>query len=246
MFSKYFENIEKSLIKKPKAAVKAGKVTKGSKSRKTVPEKKIKATVDISFLKDTLSKIVTSQFVIDSVKMVDPSGYSPNETDLIAYKQLYRDVVSIMGGHVPCELVYGTFHIYPAINKGSLNELIRSIVQVKKINRFSDREDKPALIPAFAIAYESDISLPNLKTALIDNYMSMSVEPASEVDIVMIINKGLIIKNWRDKRSYIALETGKDTFMWFFILMNEYLDVNKDSEFDLRNYVKHVEKYNEY
>ena len=246
MFSKYFENIEKSLIKKPKAPQKTEKGTKGSKGRKSEPEKKDKITVDVNFFKDTLNKIIASRFVIDSVKMVDPSGYSPDETDLIAYKQLYRDIVSIMGGCVPCELVYGTFHLYQAINKSSLNDLIRSIVQVKKINRFSDREDKPALIPAFAIANNSDISLADLKSALIDNYMSMSVEPASEVDIVMIVNKGLIIKNWRDKRSYIALETGKDTFMWFFILMNEYLDVNKDSEFDLRNYVKHVEKYNEY
>ncbi|MBN2401387.1 MAG: hypothetical protein JXN64_03215 [Spirochaetes bacterium] len=244
MFSKYFDKIEKDLTKKVKSLKKgegkketAGK--SGSKIKKT-------DTMDIGALKDILNKIVPSQYVIDSVKMIDPSGYSPDEVDLIAYKQLYRDIVGIMNGHVPCELVYGTFHVYPVLNKNSFNDLIRTIVQVKKINRFTDREDKPALIPAFVIAYDTDIGLADLKTVLIDNYMSMSIDPASEIDIIAIINKGLVIKNWRDKRSYIALETGKDTFMWFFILMNEYLDVNKDNEFDLRNYVKHGEKYNEY
>ncbi len=244
MFSKYFENIGKNLFKKSKTSKKGE--GKSESAGKSGSKKKKTETVDIDALKETLNKIVTSQFIIDSVKMIDPSGYSPDNVDLIAYKELYKDIISIMDGHVPCELVYGTFHVYPMLNKSTLNDLIRSVVQAKKINRFTDREDKPALIPAFVIAYDSDISLPDLKTVLIDNYMSMSIEHASEVDIIAIINKGLVIKNWRDKRSYIALETGKDTFMWFFILMNEYLDVNKDNEFDLRNYIKHGEKYNEY
>jgi hypothetical protein len=244
MFSKYFDKIEKDLFKNLKPSKKSE--GKSESAGKSGLKKKKREPVDIDSLKETLNKIIPSQFVIDSVKMIDPSGYSPEDVDLIAYKELYRDIISIMDGHVPCELVYGTFHVYPMLNKETLNDLLRSVVQAKKINRFTDREDKPALIPSFVIAYDADISLPDLKTVIIDNYMSMSVDHASEVDIIAIINKGLVIKNWRDKRSYIALETGKDTFMWFFILMNEYLDVNKDNEFDLRNYIKHGEKYNEY
>ncbi|MFH0975833.1 MAG: DUF6602 domain-containing protein [Spirochaetota bacterium] len=241
MFSKYFDKLEKNLIKKSKTE-KKGEV----KSEKSTGKKKEKEAVDLDALKETLSKIIPSQLAVDSVKMIDPSGYSPENVDLIAYKELFKDIINLMGGFIPCELVYSTYHVTPVLNKETLNEVIRRIVQAKKINRFTDREDKPALIPAFAIAYDSDLKLADLKSVLIDNYMSMSIDPASEVDIIVILNKGLIIKNWRDKRSFIALETGKDTFMWFFILMNEYLDVNKDNEFDLRNYVKHGEKYNEY
>jgi hypothetical protein len=243
MFSKYFENIQKNLTKKLKTPKKGeAKRESGEKSgskKKTEP-------VNIGALKEILNKIVPAQFVIDSFKMIDPSGYSPEKVDLIAYKELYKDIISIMDGCVPCELVYGTFHVYPVLNKDTLNDLLRAVVQAKKINRFTDREEKPALIPAFAIVYDAEINLPDLKSGLIDNYMSMSIDPTSEIDIIAIINKGLVIKNWRDKRSYIALETGKDTLMWFFILMNEYLDINKDNEFDLRNYIKHAGKYNEY
>ncbi len=242
MFSKYFENIGKILFKKPKTSgkenIKGGGKT-GSKKKKT----DFRSLDDV---KEVLNKIIPAQFAVDSVRMIDPSGYSPEKVDLVAYKELYRDIVGIMNGYVPCELVYGTFHIYSALNRESLNDMIRAVVQAKKINRFTDREEKPALIPAFVIAYDSEISLPDLKTGLIDNYMSISIDPSSEVDIVAVINKGLVIKNWRDKRSYIALETGKDTLMWFFILLNEYMDINKDNEFDLRNYVKKAEKYNEY
>jgi hypothetical protein len=243
MFSKYFGNIEKELSKKLKTSKKGSAKGSGEKSgfKKKKPD-----TLNVDVIKEILNKILPTQFTVNSVKMIDPSGYSPEKVDLIAYKEMYKDIVSMMEGYVPCELVYGTFHVYPAINKESLNDLIRAVVQVKKINRFTDREEKPALIPAFAIAYDTEMKLPDLKAGLIDNYMSMSIDPASEVDIIAILNKGIVIKNWRDKRSYIALETGKDTFMWFFILMNEYLDINKDNEFDLRNYIKQSGKYNEY
>ena len=62
----------------------------------------------------------------------------------------------------------------------------------------------------------------------------------------MILHKGIVVKNWREKRSFIALETNEDTFMWFFILMNEYLDVKKEHNIDFRKYVKKEVVYNEY
>ena len=76
--------------------------------------------------------------------------------------------------------------------------------------------------------------------------MAKGIDNISEVDIIAILGKGVIVKNWREKRSYSAIETGKDTLMWFFILMNEYLDIPRGENFDLRAYVKHAENYNEY
>lgn len=243
MFGKYFDKIGKEIIKKPKAQ--KGKAKEKSAEKPGGKQKKAEA-VDLGLLKDKLNKIISPRLTIDNVKMIDPSGYAPDDIDLIAYKELYRDITNIMNGYVPCELVYGTYHVTSMLNKSSLNNLVRKVVRAKKINRYTDRENMPAIIPAFIIAYDADFNLPDLKEVLINNYMSMSIENVFEVDIIAVLNKGIVIKNWRDKRSYIALETGKDTFMWFFILMNEYLDVEKDNEFDLRNYVQHAEKYNEY
>ncbi len=238
MFSKYFDIAVKNFFKKTKQGKSTGKGAKKAKDGKEA--------IDIDALKVSLNKIIPSRFKIDSFKMIDPSGYSPDDVDLIAYKELYRDIDSLMEGYIPCELVYGTYHVLPVLNKDSLMEMLRKVVQAKKINRYTDRETQPAIIPAFVIAFETELNLADLKTAIIDNYMLMSTDHASEVDIIAILNTGIVIKNWRDKRSYIALETGEDTLMWLFILMNEYLDVDKDNEFDPRNYVKHAEKYNEY
>lgn len=233
MFSKYFQKLEKNLSKK----IRSSKKGKGGGAEKSI---------DINALKDDLNKMIPSRLKIDSLRMIDPSGYTPESVDLIAFKDLYRDMLSIMDGFIPCELVYGTFHVLPMLNKESLNDIIRKVVQVKKINRYAERDESPAIIPAFVIAYNTDIKLPDLKSVLVENYMAMSIDRLSEVDIIVILNNGIIVKDWRDRRTYIAIETGKDSLMWFFILMNEYLDVEKDSEFDPRNYVRHGEKYNEY
>jgi hypothetical protein len=239
MFSKYFEKIGKNLLKKSKPSAK----TKAKKGKSTA---KALVTIDVNQLKDELNKIIPDRLMIDKLKMIDASGYTPEDVDLIAYKKLYRDMQGIMNGNIPCELVYGTYHIISKLNKENLNDVIRKVVQARKVNRFIEREEPPIAIPAFVIAYDTDYNLADLKAGIIDNYMSMSIDRYSEIDIIVILNKGIIIKDHRDKRSYVALETGKDSFMWFFILMNEYLDIEKDNEFDPRNYILHSEKYNEY
>ncbi|MBN2040699.1 MAG: hypothetical protein JW864_11685 [Spirochaetes bacterium] len=251
MFSKYFEKLEKQLLKKPKtskAADSKASKDKGKAAAKKGAASKTRAVpaVDLSALMDDLNKIIPSRLKLDSVKMTDPSGYSPEDIDFIAYHERYRDILAIMDGVVPCELVYGTFHVSPMLDKDNLNEILRKVVQAKKINRFTDDPESASMIPAFIVAYDTEFKLPDLKSILIENYMAMSIDSMSEIDIIVILNKGIVIKDWRDKRSYIALETGKDSFMWFFILMNEYLDVEKQNEFDPRNYVQHGEKYNEY
>ncbi len=245
MFSKYFQTLEKRLSKKP-AASKKGKAKKETPGKGSKAIKTAAPVVDIDAFKDDLNKIIPSRLKIDALKMVDPSGYCPEDVDLIAYKELYRDISGIMDGFIPCELVYGTFHITSMLNKESLNRMLRSVIQAKKINRFTERAENVSVIPAFVIAYDTDFKIPDLKSVLLENYMSMSIDNVSEIDIIVVLNKGLLIKDWRDKRTYVGLETGKDTLMWFFILMNEYLEVEKDTEFDPRNYVKHTEKYTEY
>lgn len=239
MFSKYFEKAEKKILKSFKETKKdSGQDSKASKSTKQ--------KIDHSELKKNLNNIIPSSLVIDSVKFIDPSGYSPDQTDFIVYKEFSRDIVNIMGGYVPSELVYGTFHISTKLNKKALNDILKNVIQAKKINRYTDQENISTLIPAFVIAYDTDYQLPDLKDSLLDHYMSMSIDQTFEVDIIAILGKGLVIKDWRDKRSYIALETGKHTLMWFYVLMNEYLDMDKDNEFDLRNYIQQSERYNEY
>ncbi len=116
----------------------------------------------------------------------------------------------------------------------------------KKINRYTEELKEESLIPAFIIAYHTSMSLPELKDFVTNFYISKSVEFAYEFDILVIFNVGIVVKDWKEKRSFIALETGKDTLKWFFMLMNEYMDVERGMDLDFRSYVKRQDKYKEY
>ena len=77
--------------------------------------------------------------------------------------------------------------------------------------------------------------------------MAKSIAGEYELDILVILNKGVIIKDWREKRSFVGLETKKDTMKWFFILMNEYIDIDDRRELDLRKYILQKDIiYNQY
>jgi len=240
MFSKYFEKLEKNLIKKAQASQKNTTNTKtANKSKKT-------STIKVNELMQSINKIVPSHLTIDSSKFIDISGYSPIGVDYIVYKPYFRDIANLIGGYIPSELVYGTYHISTNLNSTSLQDILKKVTNAKKINRYTEEETNAPLIPAFVIAYKTSFSIQELKNEILNQNTTLGIDHTSEIDIIAIFNKGIIIKDWKEKRSYIALETKKDTMMWFFILMNEYLDVNKDVELDLRKYVKSKENYAEY
>ena len=76
--------------------------------------------------------------------------------------------------------------------------------------------------------------------------MAKSIDHSCELDILLVLNKCLLMKNWREKRSFIGLETGEQSLMWFFILMNEYLDGVGDREMDFRGYIRQNVVYREF
>ena len=240
MFAEYFIKHEKEILKKAKSR----KTTKGQSDKGTKSKKQ--ESTSFNDLIERLNKMIPSHPKIDTNRLIDASGYSPKGVDFIVYKEYFRDIVNMMGGFVPAELTYATYHVSPNVNKKGLPEVLDRVVQTKKVSRYIDREKESPLIPAFIIAYDSSYTLPELKNAILEYYMSKGIGHEYECDIIAILHKGIIIKNWREKRSYIALETKDDTLMWYIILMNEYLEVDRGEDFDLRDYVKQSEKYEEY
>lgn len=240
MIGKYFKDFDKKIlkIKKPVAGAQEGK-------GKTVT----RASVDLRMMKESLSKIVPSRLKVDSVKPIDSSGFSPEGVDLVVYEEYCQDMLELMGGHVPSELLYGMFHIVPNLAKESLTEVLNKVATAKKLNMYAalpEEEGTMSHIPSFIIAASSKYQFSELKNDIINYYLSKNTGYRHELDILMIMHKGIVVKNWREKRSFIALETKEDTFMWFFILMNEYLDQKKETAIDFRNYVKKDVIYNEY
>ncbi len=240
MIAKYFKDYDKRIIKKKKPTAKG-------------PAKKGKAAaggaLDTKLLKESLSGIIPSFLKIDAVKIIDSAGFSPDGVDLAAYREHYPQIIDIMGGYVPYELIHGMFHVVQNLDKDSLVEMLGKIATAKKLNMYAAEQEEDEArtgIPSFVIAASSKYQFIELKNDIINYYLSKNVEYRHELDILMIVNKGIVVKNWREKRSFIALETKEDTFLWFFILMNEYLDVKKELDIDFRKYVKKEIRYNEY
>lgn len=246
MLSNYFKDFHNKLIKKSSSKNTKAK-TKAKTKSKAAKGKSEKISIDMKELKNKLEKIIPSGLTIDAQKPIDSEGFSPDGADFIAYHEYCADLLKIMDGYVPYELIYGTYHVLPLLDKNSLPVILDKVNSVKKLNQFSSGEEmvENATIPAFVIVGETNYTFIDLKNDIINYYMTNGIDPHNEFDLMMIPDKGLLIKNWREQRSYIALETNEDTAMYFFILMNEYLQHEKE-EIDFRKYVKKEVVYTEY
>lgn len=239
MFTNYFESFGDLIVQDCYKARPRG--ARGAEDKEAL------ASIDIPALLTHVQKITPNYLKLGQADFIDPSGFSPSNTDFIAYRELYPDIMSIMNGKIPSELVYGAFFVLETLSRETLVNTLLKIVNTKKINQYSSGEpEEKGVIPSFVIAFASDMKLKDVKEEIFGYYTNKNINHQSEFDIIVIINKGIIIKDWREKRSYVALETGKDTMKWFFVLMNEYFDGEQGRSLDLREYIRDTRSYNEY
>ena len=226
---------------------KTAKKTSPSKTAETRGTKKTAVKIDRKGRAGIIRGVIPSDLNVDSLKPIDGSGFSPEGADFIIYREYCRDIAKLMGGYIPYELIHGALFLVDGLAKNTLAEALNRIVTVKKLNKFSETENN-FIVPSFIIAdCGKAYPLIDLKNDVINYYMSRSIEGESELELLAVLNYGIIIKDWhKGKGSFVALETGADTLAWFTILMNEYLDVKRDDEFDLRKYIRSERIYNEF
>jgi len=232
MLSKYFEEFSKKISRK-KSKKGEGKESGGSAAAHIV---------------EMLSSIIPTGLILEQARPVDRTGFSPDGIDFIAYKPYCADIVKIMNGYVPYELLRATYFVTDSLDKKSLHEALNRISSAKKLNTFSELSEgeSPLVVPSFLIAMDSKYDFLELKNDIVNFYLSKNMDSRLEIDILLVMNRGLVIKNWREQRSFISLETKEDTLMWYFILMNEYLEADRDNVIDFRTYVKRDVVYKEY
>jgi hypothetical protein len=236
MFSAYFTKLEDELLKKYKPS------GKGAAAKKN---KDHDSAAYSEFTKE-IEGMIPSALSAGHGIIVDPSGYSPAPVDVTIYKSLSRKMNEIFGGKIPSELVYATMHIAPILDRKNLLEKLVEVANVKKCERFSENTSEPGFIASFVVAFDTSYTMEELKAGVLSVYKEQDVGSEFEIDIIAVLGKGIMIKNWREQRSYVALETEHDTMKWLYILMNEYLEVDKSKDVDLREFVKDQKHYKEY
>jgi hypothetical protein len=253
MFSAYFEELEKKLIKKYKttgkttAQRKSAKTAKATKAVKTVKASTQKAnkqqTIDVM---EAIDNCISPQLVCLQKNIMDDSGYMIDTTDFCVAENIFKDMSNIYDATIPAEIVRGSFHLCPEINRKNLLDVLVRVAHTKKIDQYSENQEEPGFISSFIIGFNSIYTLAELKKSILEIYSKENVDPKFEFDVMIVLGEGVVIKDWRDRRSYIALETRNDSLKWFFILMNEYLEIEKTKKLDLRSYVKEKKHYTEY
>jgi hypothetical protein len=226
---------------------KSSKKTSPSKATATKGAKKTAVKIDRKALTGIIRGIIPSDLNVDSLKPIDGSGFSPEGADFIIYREYCRDIAKLIGGYIPYELIHGALFLVDDLSKNTLADALNRIVTVKKLNKFSEAENY-FIVPSFILAdCRKPYPLIDLKNDVINYYMSRSIEGELELELLAVLNYGIIIKDWhKGNGSFVALETGADTLAWFTVLMNEYLDVKREDEFDLRKYMRSEKVYNEF
>lgn len=236
MLKNYFSDLNKTLGKKTASAKTAGKKSSAKST----------TGLDTGMLIEQLEQIIPSGLKISDAKPIDTTGFSPEGSDYIVYREYCRDIAKLMNGYIPFELIHGAFFTIPDLKKNTIADALNRVATVKKINRFSEEESEFS-VPCFIITGGSDYPLLDVKNDVINYYISKGVDSGAEFEIMMIFNQGIIIKDWHGgNRSYVGLETGEDTVMWFYILITEYLGIEREEEFDIRKYIRSEKVYNEF
>jgi hypothetical protein len=234
MFSAYFSDLEKKLIKKYKGA------------QKSAAKKTVKSSFDFPELAEAVDGMISGQLSVIHASIIDGSGFSPETPESVIYKPAFKKMSEIFDGKVPSSLVFGTVHACPIIDRKNLIEKLVEVAHIKKCDRFKEESEDIPFIPSFIVSFESSYTIAELKESMLEIYRDQNVDSEFEVDIIAVLGTGIIVKNWREKRSYVALETGSDTLKWLFVLMNEYLDMDKKTSVDLRSLVTDEKVYKEY
>jgi hypothetical protein len=234
MFSAYFADLEKKLIKKYKGTAKPT-AKKGPKGGFEFPE-----------LTEAIEGLIPEALSIAHASIIDPSGFSPEKPEAIIYKKLFRKMDEVFDGKIPSALVYSSVHAVHVLDRKNLIEQLVEAAHIKKCDRFAEEVENSPFIASFIVSFDSSYSVSELKNSVLEIYREQNVDPEYEVDIIAVLGSGILVKNWREKRSYVALETEMDTLKWFFVLMNEYLEVEKGTSVDLRSLVADQKSYKEY
>jgi len=168
--------------------------------------------------------------------------------DLLIFKKWCKKFFEMTGGYVLADQLHCFVTIETDLNTAQvLNHA--ALTEAVKTMYAADRElDENAIVPVYSVlfSYRSSIPLLSHRVALEDASREKDIPITRETDMIVVMDQGLILKDWENGGVYRGIETGEDTLMWFYILLLEYLDRDGSLGFDPRSYVKMQKEYREY
>ena len=250
MFTDYFLNRSKELS----AALNSGLEKRGLK----LPGKE----KDLNLFKEFytfLREHLPEHFSLATGKVRNKKHILNRNCDLLLYKKWCPKFMEMAGGYIIADTLYAFMSLEAELTTSSLvthaalTNALKSLYAVSmdgdgEETRLPGQDEDYRIIPMFSIlvAYKSSVPLLSHKLAIKDTSREKGIASNHELDMICILDQGLIIKDWESGGEYKAVETGADTLMWFFILLLEFLDRDNILDVNLRNFIKSTKDYKEY
>ena len=235
MFSDYFSKKSIELT----SALKANLKKSGVKS----PDKK----KDVAIFQDLysfLSEHLPDIFCLATGKVRNKKHLLNRSADLLIYNKWCERYLDLTDGYILSDSLYAFMSIEKDITKSSL-QTHANITRALKSLYAAEKKETSGLIPVYSILFSYTSSRePDQIVEELDQIQASKEIPVNQgVDMIVILNKAVIVRDYEKSGELKSILTGKDTLMWFYILLMEYLDRDNKLKLDLRDYIKQDENY---
>jgi hypothetical protein len=236
MFAKYFQEQTKWLQDSLKVRLE-------KKGISPPTEKDLKLFKEFyDFIKDH----IPTGFSLAMGKVRNRTHVLNRNIDLIVYKKWCKNFLKLTGGYVLTDQIYSFITIENELTTDSLLKHVEITQSIKTMYAMDYQLSEEKIIPIYSIlfSYKSRVPLLSHKLSLVNASEEKNIPMTHEVDMVCILDQGMIIKDW-EQGVFKIIETKEDTLMWFYILFIEFLDRDNELKLDLRSYIKEQKQYAE-
>jgi hypothetical protein len=171
----------------------------------------------------------------------------PKTIDLIFYNKWCKGLIDMCDAWHLAQYTLGIMSIELELSTQALVNHVNLTQSVKTLYAKSMNLAERDYIPVTSImfAYDNNIPLLSHQKAIYHAQEEKKIPYNCEIDLVIVLNQGLIMKDW-ENGNFKVIETGKDTLMWSYVMMMEFMGLDDRVSFNARDYIKTNEVYPEY
>lgn len=208
---------------------------------KQIEHNGVKGSAREDLLKDYLKKLLPQKYSISSGIIIDNNQTQSKQQDFIIHDAFNcpsffkTDSNSIL----PIESVYATIEIKSTLDYPALEQSVKNIESVRKLNKLPNRNIIGNLYDnvyplGFVFAYSSNYSLEQIQKKLFE--LNKSIEGKHQISIICILDKGLIFNVQKNNVTNVTLIPSNETLLArsdsnientlysFYLFLLEYLD----------------------
>ncbi|MBX7057097.1 MAG: hypothetical protein K1X75_03455 [Leptospirales bacterium] len=193
-----------------------------------------------------LGEHLPAEFAVATGKVRSKKHLLSRGCDALIFRRWFPRLIEAAGGYVPSEALHAFLSLEAELTPATLATHL-NLTRAMKTLYAGDREYQ-GVIPVFSVlfGYSSQRTLLLLRQDMKDLGDEKQIPANFEPDMIVCLDRGMLIKDWEQGGEYRVIETLEDTLLWFYILLVEYLDRDGRLNLNLRDTVKVAREYNQY